>query len=251
MWLWAQVKAYCPFPLIENPADLLTTSSLTVFQEWKKINCIILKAQYNRFTAIHSLFPSVLFYFLKQTNKKERPYYPLPHKVSILLFSSKYSRKLLLLLLKIYWFYLYEYTVAVFRHTWRGYQIPLQMVVSHHVVAINWTQDLWKSSQCFYLLRYLPSLGIIIRLYIYYIINKYCWNFCTFLRMMAAPSFCRGPVLICSLPTLVFYVLAFEWWPDGLTVVPIMDDYSVISKCEKNQIRLIMEISQIHSEQAL
>lgn len=127
MWLWAQVKAYCPFPLIENPADLLTTSSLTVFQEWKKINCIILKAQYNRFTAIHSLFPSVLFYFLKQTNKKERPYYPLPHKVSILLFSSKYSRKLLLLLLKIYWFYLYEYTVPILRQTKRGHQIILQM----------------------------------------------------------------------------------------------------------------------------
>jgi hypothetical protein len=44
-------------------------------------------------------------------------------------------------------FYLYEYTVAVFRHTWRGYQIPLQ-IVSYHVVAGNWTQDLWKSSQC-------------------------------------------------------------------------------------------------------
>jgi len=28
-----------------------------------------------------------------------------------------------------------EYTVAVFRHTRRGYQIPLQMAVSHHVVA--------------------------------------------------------------------------------------------------------------------
>jgi hypothetical protein len=31
---------------------------------------------------------------------------------------------------KIYLFYVYEYTVAV------------QMVVSHHVVAGNWTQDL-------------------------------------------------------------------------------------------------------------
>jgi hypothetical protein len=30
-----------------------------------------------------------------------------------------------------------EYTVAVFRHTRRGLQIPLQMVVSHHVVAGN------------------------------------------------------------------------------------------------------------------
>jgi hypothetical protein len=34
-------------------------------------------------------------------------------------------------------FYLYEYTAAVFRHTRRGHQIPLQMAVSHHVVAGN------------------------------------------------------------------------------------------------------------------
>jgi hypothetical protein len=27
---------------------------------------------------------------------------------------------------------------------------PLQMLVSHHVIAGNWTQDLWKSSQCSY-----------------------------------------------------------------------------------------------------
>jgi hypothetical protein len=33
--------------------------------------------------------------------------------------------------------YIYEYTVAVFRHTRRRHQIPLQMVVSHRVVAEN------------------------------------------------------------------------------------------------------------------
>jgi hypothetical protein len=33
--------------------------------------------------------------------------------------------------------YLYECTVAVFRHTRRGHRIPLQMVVSYHVVAGN------------------------------------------------------------------------------------------------------------------
>jgi len=32
-------------------------------------------------------------------------------------------------------FIVYEYTVAVFRHTRRGHQISLQVVVSHHVVA--------------------------------------------------------------------------------------------------------------------
>jgi hypothetical protein len=40
--------------------------------------------------------------------------------------------------LKIYLFYLYKYTVAIFRYTRRGYQILLQMVVSYH----------GKSSQC-------------------------------------------------------------------------------------------------------
>jgi hypothetical protein len=39
----------------------------------------------------------------------------------------------------IYLFYVYghTHTVAVFTHTRRGHQIPLQMVVSHHVVAEN------------------------------------------------------------------------------------------------------------------
>jgi hypothetical protein len=32
-------------------------------------------------------------------------------------------------------FIINKYTVAVFRHTRRGRQISLQMVVSHHVVA--------------------------------------------------------------------------------------------------------------------
>jgi hypothetical protein len=36
---------------------------------------------------------------------------------------------------KIYLFIICKYTVAVFRHTRRGRQISLQMVVSHHVVA--------------------------------------------------------------------------------------------------------------------
>ena len=39
----------------------------------------------------------------------------------------------------IYLFHVCEYTVAVFRHTRKGHQIPLQMVVSHYVVAGNLT----------------------------------------------------------------------------------------------------------------
>jgi hypothetical protein len=36
---------------------------------------------------------------------------------------------------KTYLFIIHKYTVAVFRHSRRGRQILLQMVVSHHVVA--------------------------------------------------------------------------------------------------------------------
>jgi len=38
-------------------------------------------------------------------------------------------------------YFIYEYTVAIFRHTRKGHQIPLQIVGSHHVVAGIWTQD--------------------------------------------------------------------------------------------------------------
>jgi hypothetical protein len=50
-----------------------------------------------------------------------------------------------------------KYIVAVFRHTRKGHWISLQVVVSHHVVAGNWTQDLQKSNQCPYLLSHLTS----------------------------------------------------------------------------------------------
>jgi hypothetical protein len=44
---------------------------------------------------------------------------------------------LFLLVFFIYLFYICEFTVALFRHTRKGYWIPLQMIVSHHVVAGN------------------------------------------------------------------------------------------------------------------
>jgi hypothetical protein len=58
-----------------------------------------------------------------------------------------HNKLYLLLFFKIYLFYVFGHTVVVFTHTRRGHRIPLQMVVSHHVVAGNWTQDLWKNSQ--------------------------------------------------------------------------------------------------------
>jgi hypothetical protein len=62
--------------------------------------------------------------------------YPLSHLTSPLF-----------LFLKIYLFIICKYTVAVFRHSRRGSQISLGMVVSHHVVTGICTQDIWKSSQ--------------------------------------------------------------------------------------------------------
>jgi hypothetical protein len=54
-------------------------------------------------------------------------------------------------------FIICKYNVAVFRHTRRGNESSLWMVVSHHVVAGNWTQDLQKSSQCSQPLSHLSS----------------------------------------------------------------------------------------------
>jgi hypothetical protein len=65
----------------------------------------------------------------KQTNKQT--------KLSSRCFYSNILKDLISFLIFIYLFYVCEYTVAVFRHTRRGHQIPLQMVVSHHVVAGN------------------------------------------------------------------------------------------------------------------
>jgi hypothetical protein len=48
---------------------------------------------------------------------------------------------------KIYFINICKYTVAVFRHSRRGRQILLWMVVSHHVVAGIWTLDLRRSSR--------------------------------------------------------------------------------------------------------
>ena len=46
----------------------------------------------------------------------------------------------------VYFMYM-RYIVSLFRHTRGGHQIPLQIVVSHHMAEIL-AQDLWKSSQC-------------------------------------------------------------------------------------------------------
>jgi len=55
---------------------------------------------------------------------------------SVFTFSAtREPRRVAFFFLKNYLFYLYEYTVVILRHTRRRHQIPLQMVVSHHVVA--------------------------------------------------------------------------------------------------------------------
>jgi hypothetical protein len=56
-----------------------------------------------------------------------------PHVVWNLFFLRFY----LFIYLFIYYLLYDEYTVGVFRDTRRRYQIPLQMVVSHHMAARN------------------------------------------------------------------------------------------------------------------
>jgi hypothetical protein len=51
------------------------------------------------------------------------------------LLDSYYFSFFFFFFLKIYLFIICKYTVAVFRHSRRGSQISLRMVVSHHVVA--------------------------------------------------------------------------------------------------------------------
>jgi hypothetical protein len=76
--------------------------------------------------------------------QKKKKRYAFPHNGNSLVYIKKDSKQILLnvltelnLFLKKDLFILCEYTVAVFKHTTRGHRIPLQMVVSHHVVARN------------------------------------------------------------------------------------------------------------------
>lgn len=57
-------------------------------------------------------------------------------------------RKKLVCFLKMYLFYVYQYSIAIFTHTGgRRHQIPLQIVMSHHMVAETWTWVIWKCRQ--------------------------------------------------------------------------------------------------------
>jgi hypothetical protein len=60
---------------------------------------------------------------------------PVLEKAASALNHRTISEALICLFVIIYLFIICEFTVAVFRHSRRGCQISLQMVVSHHVVA--------------------------------------------------------------------------------------------------------------------
>ena len=60
--------------------------------------------------------------------------------------------------LRIYLFIMYTvFCLHVYLQASRGHHISLQVVVSHHVVAGNWTHGLWQSSQCSQLLSHSPT----------------------------------------------------------------------------------------------
>jgi hypothetical protein len=82
---------------------------------------------------------------------------------------------------------IHKYTVADFRCIRRGYQIPLRMVVSHHVVAGIWTQGLRKSSQCSYPLSHLVSP---VHLFLY----KYVYLYLAWVVVLPLPRKGHGMV---------------------------------------------------------
>ena len=70
---------------------------------------------------------------------------------SFLFFLPSFLLKIisLLIFLKIYLFlFIWVHCSCLQTHSRRVHWVPLQIAVSHHVVAGNWTQDFWKSSQC-------------------------------------------------------------------------------------------------------
>jgi hypothetical protein len=110
----------------------------------------------------NSKLVSTVTYFLQQghfySNKaiipnNDIPYEPRIHThelwMPFLFIPTHFSKYTSLFFLRfIYLLYVSTlYTVAVFKHSRRGSQISLKMVVSHHVVAGIWTPDLWKSSR--------------------------------------------------------------------------------------------------------
>jgi hypothetical protein len=96
-----------------------------------------------------------------------------------------------------------KYTVAVFRHTRRGHHISLWMVLSHHVIAGIWTQDLQKSSQCSQQLSHLSSLHLlIINLTAQEIV--FCSGF-----FPLCPYF--EAFLLCKFQCICFYVDVVTW----------------------------------------
>ena len=89
-------------------------------------------------TSLPACLPACLPSFLPSFLPSSLPFF-LPSLLlpSFLLSPSFPPSFLFFFLQDFYLFYVCEYTVAVLRHTRREHQIPLQMVVSHHVVAGN------------------------------------------------------------------------------------------------------------------
>jgi hypothetical protein len=94
---------------------------------------------------ISNIYISVCYGYFRRTDFKH-----LPRTVNSQIIRSSFTIQVVsfffFLDLFIYLFIICKYTVAVFRHSRRGRQISFWMIVSHHVVARIWTQDLQKSS---------------------------------------------------------------------------------------------------------
>ena len=106
--------------------------------------------------------------------------------------------------LKIYLFIMYTvfsvFCLHVCLQARRGHQNSLQMVVSHHVAAGNWTQHPWKSKQCSEPLSHLssPCTNIFFAKYDRNAYVNYNPHFCNWLHDKQLTTFLYYPFCISS-----------------------------------------------------
>ena len=86
---------------------------------------------------VHAASVSVSSYVCRHCQFTGSCFFNVPYLLCLCLFLSFERFIYLFIYLFTYLFNVCGYSVAVFRHTRRGHWIPLQMVVSHHVVAGN------------------------------------------------------------------------------------------------------------------
>jgi hypothetical protein len=111
-------------------------------------------------------------------------------------------------------FIIHKYTVAVFRHTRRRCQISARVVVSHHVVAGIWTQNLRKSSLRSYPLSHLTSPLCVLFFFSFFFIYLFIYLFIIYKYTVAVFRCTRRGHQISLQMVVSHHVVAGIWTSD-------------------------------------